>query len=73
VQTDISLISGGYGVGLVYIAAWNLLTTAVILAWAFQGVHGIAELFTTVSKAIFAIYFWVSETTPAGVGTEVNL
>jgi hypothetical protein len=64
VQTDISLISGGYGVGLAYITAWNLLTTALILAWAFQGIQGIAALFVTVSKALFTVYFWGSGTTP---------
>jgi hypothetical protein len=64
IQTDISLITGGYKVGLTYIMAWNLLTAAFVLAWAFQGAAGIGELFITVSKVIFNVFFWLSGTSP---------
>jgi len=66
VQTDISLIRGGYLVGLLYIFSWNLLTTAIILAWAFKGSAGVSELFTLVSEVFFAAYFYLSGTTPNG-------
>jgi hypothetical protein len=64
VQTDISLIRGGYGIGLLYILAWNLVTAALVLAWAFQGSAGITELFAAVSKLFIALYFHLSGTTP---------
>jgi hypothetical protein len=50
--------------GLLYILAWNLVTAALVLAWAFQGAAGVATLFTTVSKAFFALYFTISGTSP---------
>ena len=56
VQTDISLIRGGYSIGLLYIISWNMLTTAIVLAWAFQGFNGVAELFTTVMLLFIALY-----------------
>lgn len=56
VQTDISLIRGGYSIGLLYIISWNMLTTAIVLAWAFQGFNGVAELFTTVMQLFIALY-----------------
>jgi len=56
VQTDISLIRGGYSIGLLYIISWNMLTTAIVLAWAIQGFNGVAELFTTVMQLFIALY-----------------
>lgn len=64
IQTDITLIRGGYGIGIMYILAWNLFSAALVLAWAFQGSAGVAELFGTVSRAFFAIYFWFTGSTP---------
>lgn len=64
VQTDITLIRGGYGIGLLYIAAWNLIIASVVLAWAFQGPAGIVELFATISKAFIHIYFFISGHSP---------
>jgi hypothetical protein len=66
IQTDISLIRGGYHFGLLYILAWNLLTTAIILAWAFQGAAGVLELLMPISQTIFAIHFSITGTTPSG-------
>ena len=66
VQTDITLIRGGYMVGLLYIFSWNLLTTSIILAWAFKGATGVAELFTLVSELFFAVYFYLSGSSPTG-------
>lgn len=64
IQTDISHIRGGYGVGLLYILAWNLVTASLVLAWAFQGAAGVAELFATISKFFIALYFQISGTEP---------
>jgi hypothetical protein len=60
IQTDISHIRGGYSVGLLYILAWNLMTASLVLAWAFQGAAGVAELFATISKFFIALYFQIS-------------
>ncbi len=56
IQTDISLIRGGYGMGLLYIAAWNLLTLAVLLAWVFQGSHGLFLLLEDISACFIFLY-----------------
>jgi Peptidase M50B-like len=56
IQTDISLIKGGYGVGLLYIAAWNLLTFAMLLAWVFQGTHGLLLLLEDISACFVYLY-----------------
>ncbi len=62
VQTDITLIRGGYSVGLLYIAAWNFILAALILAWALQGTEGLLTLLEASSRFFFAIYFAVSGT-----------
>ncbi len=64
IQTDISLIRGGYTIGLLYILAWNLVIAAVVLAWAFQGLAGIGHLFQAVSEVFFHLYFSLSGRTP---------
>lgn len=56
IQTDISLIRGGYGMGLLYIAAWNLLTAAMLLAWVFQGTHGLFLLLEDISACFIFLY-----------------
>jgi hypothetical protein len=56
IQTDISLIRGGYGVGLLYIAAWNLLVAGSVFAWAFQGFHGLALLLEDISACFIHLY-----------------
>jgi len=68
IQTDISLIRGGYHVGLLYILAWNLVIAALALAWAFQGIAGIGLLFKTVCEAFIWLYFSLSGQTPGGEG-----
>lgn len=64
IQTDISLIKGGYHVGLLYILAWNLVIAALVLAWAFQGAAGIGVLFKTVCEAFIWLYFSLSGRMP---------
>ena len=66
IQTDISLIRGGFYVGLLYIMAWNMITSALALAWAFQGGAGIGELFVTVMKLFIALYSIITGWQPAG-------
>lgn len=61
VQTDITLIRGGYSVGLLYISAWNFIIAAVLFAWAFQGVPGLLTLLEAVSRFFIAIYFSFTE------------
>lgn len=57
IQTDITLIRGGYSVGLLYIAAWNLLIVGLMLAWAFQGTEGLLLLFEDLSTLFVYLYF----------------
>jgi hypothetical protein len=57
VQTDITLIRGGYSVGLLYISAWNFIIAALLFAWAFQGVEGLLALLEAVSRFFIAVYF----------------
>jgi hypothetical protein len=64
IQTDISLIRGGYSIGLLYIIAWNLMIAALVLAWAFQGIAGIGHLIQAVSEAFFELYFAISGQSP---------
>ncbi|MFN4896946.1 MAG: hypothetical protein ACK5GN_05470 [Pseudomonadota bacterium] len=56
VQTDINLIRGGYSIGVLYIIAWNALTSGITLAWAFNGLDGIAEQFGTIAKIFIRLY-----------------
>lgn len=56
VQTDISLIRGGYRMGLLYIAAWNLLTFGVLMAWVFQGSQGLLLLLQDISACFLYLY-----------------
>ncbi len=60
IQTDITLIRGGYSVGLLYIAAWNFLIAAILFAWAFQGVDGLLTLLEAVSRFFIAVYFSIA-------------
>ncbi|MEY4667563.1 MAG: hypothetical protein RL518_262 [Pseudomonadota bacterium] len=56
IQTDISLIRGGYNIGLAYIAAWNLLTAGIVFAWAFHGVQGLSMLLEDISACFINLY-----------------
>ncbi len=56
IQTDISLIRGGYNIGLAYIAAWNLLIAGLVFAWAFHGVHGLWMLLEDISACFINLY-----------------
>ena len=66
VQTDITLIRGGYGVGVTYICVWNLLTLSLALAWAFNGAQGISELFFTQFWLFVDIYSGITGWNPKG-------
>lgn len=56
IQTDISLIRGGYTMGLAYIAAWNLLIAGFVFAWAFHGVQGLSMLLEDISACFIYLY-----------------
>lgn len=56
IQTDISLIRGGYTMGLAYIAAWNFLIAGVIFAWAFHGLEGLEMLLEDISACFIHLY-----------------
>ena len=56
IQTDISLIRGGYHIGLAYIAAWNLLLAGLVFAWAFHGVTGLSMLLEDISSCFIYLY-----------------
>lgn len=56
VQTDISLIRGGYTVGLLYILAWNLLTLGLLLNWALYGASGLLMLLSDISSCFVEVY-----------------
>lgn len=66
IQTDISLIRGGFTIGLLYILAWNMLTTALTCAWAFQGWSGVGELFETILRLFIALYSTLTGWQPGG-------
>ena len=56
IQTDISLIRGGYNIRLTYIAAWNLLLAGLVFAWAFHGVKGLSMLLEDISGCFIQLY-----------------
>jgi hypothetical protein len=60
IQTDISLIRGGYYIGLLYILAWNALTTGLALAWAFGGLSGISAQFETLAWIFINLYSFIT-------------
>jgi hypothetical protein len=43
-QTDLTMIKGGYRVGVLYVAAMNLTILSILLAWVFQGAFGLRYL-----------------------------
>jgi len=45
VQTDITNITGGYYVGVLFIVAFNLVLLTYFMAWSFQEVFGLKVLF----------------------------
>lgn len=56
IQTDINEIRGGYGIGLLYIFAWNLAIFGLLLAWVFSGSSGVLMLLEQISAAIAHSY-----------------
>ncbi len=56
IQTDINEIRGGYGVGILYIFAWNLTLFAVLLAWIFNGGSGVLMLLEQLTAGFMRSY-----------------
>lgn len=59
IQTDITLIRGGYNVGLLYIIAWNLVIAGLVLTWAFTGVEGLVILAEDIATCFVYLYFTI--------------
>jgi hypothetical protein len=57
IQTDITLIRGGYKVGVLYIIAWNLVIAGLVLTWAFTGVTGLVILAEDIATCFVYLYF----------------
>jgi len=60
IQTDISTIRGGYGMGIAYIFAWNLAIFAVLLTWVFNGSDGLLDLLKLATEAFMRFYSLLS-------------
>jgi hypothetical protein len=56
IQTDISLIRGGYWFGVSYIAAWNVTILALVIAWCAAGGSGLSLLLQDLSSLFFAVH-----------------
>jgi len=63
IQTDISLIRGGYKVGLLYIGAWNLVILGLLLAWVFKGTAGFVMLLEQFSLFFVKVHLYLSART----------
>ncbi len=55
VQTDISGIRGGYGVGVLYIIAMNLTIFSIVGAWVSSGVSGLLALVTALWNILYEL------------------
>ena len=56
IQTDLSLIRGGYYVGLLYILAWNLMILGTVCAWVFHGFNGHLMMLEDISACFLQLY-----------------
>lgn len=70
VQTDLSLIRGGFYVGLLYVVAWNMIILALVLAWAFNGFAGITALFESAMQLFISLYSAITGWTPPDIAPE---
>ena len=60
IQTDITSVRGGYGMGIAYIFAWNLVIFAVLLTWVFNGSEGLLDLLKLTTEAFMRFYSLLS-------------
>ena len=56
VQTDITMIRGGYTIGLLYIFAWNLAVLGVLAVWIFHGWAGIGMLIAEFGRFFLSLH-----------------
>jgi hypothetical protein len=61
IQTDLTLIRGGYRVGVLYVTAWNLLIFALLLAWILQGLAGLAHILESLSIFFVQTHQWIAQ------------
>jgi hypothetical protein len=56
IQTDISLIRGGFLVGLLYIGAWNLMILSMLCTWVLHGPLGLLQLIEDIARVFVNLY-----------------
>lgn len=64
IQTDLSLLRGGYRLGVLYVTAWNVLIFGLLLAWVLQGGAGLTHLLESISIFFVKFHQWYSEFGP---------
>lgn len=61
IQTDLSLLRGGYRLGVLYVTAWNVLIFGLLLAWVLKGGAGLAHVLESISIFFVNLHQWYSE------------
>ncbi len=61
IQTDLSLLRGGYRLGVLYVTAWNVLIFGLLLAWVLKGGAGLAHILECISIFFVKLHQWYSE------------
>jgi hypothetical protein len=60
VQTDLSLIRGGYRIGVLYVVAWNVLIFGFLTAWILGGISGWMHILESLSIFFVKVHQWYS-------------
>lgn len=60
VQTDLSLIRGGYRIGVLYVVAWNVLIFGVLTSWILGGISGWMHILESLSVFFVKLHQWYS-------------
>jgi hypothetical protein len=61
IQTDLSLLRGGYRLGVLYVAAWNILIFALLCAWVLEGTAGLTHILESISIFFVKLHQWYSD------------
>jgi hypothetical protein len=56
IQTDISLIRGGFFVGLLYIGSWNVMILSMLCTWVLHGPSGLLQLTEDIARVFVNLY-----------------
>lgn len=62
IQTDLTLLRGGYRLGVLYVLAWNILIFALLFAWVLQGIAGLTDILETFSIFLVQVHQWCWQT-----------